>query len=184
MTVAPIHYDRSMGRFFCFMVLAAAMLLAQPAKTPAGLDALGAYLGVWEGKGAAKDTAYSKAGNSSATTNCNWSPNHGYLVCDQTVHTPEGTTQNDLSIYTYNEKSQSYAFFGLSRNQDRARTPKLVIEGNRWTYSGGFDDGAKHIQFRTVNNFTSPTTVTYRAEYSDDGVHWTTMSEGTSTRVK
>ena len=159
-------------------------LCAQPAKAPAGVEALGAYLGVWEGKGVAKDTAYSKVGTSSATTNCSWSPNHGFLVCDQIVHTPEGTVQNDLSIYTYNEKADSYAFFGLSRNASQARTPKFTIDGKHWIYSGGFDDGAKHIQFRTVNEFTSPGTVIYRAEYSEDGTHWTLMSESSSTRLK
>lgn len=172
-----IGYHRLM-KLMLMGILVAVFLNAQD------VDALGAYLGVWEGKGVSKDTPYSKAGNSSAQTNCNWSPNRGFLVCDQIVHTPAGTTQNDLSIYTYNEKDHTYAFFGLSRNDSHARTPKLTIDGKRWTYSGQFDDGAKHIQFRTVNDFTSAATVTYRAEYSEDGTHWTTMSEGTSTKVK
>src|SRR5258706_2240690 len=76
---------------------------------------LGAFLGMWEGKGASKDSAYSKAGPNSAQTNCNWSPNHGFLVCDQIVHLPDGVTQNDLSIYTNNETDHSYAFYGLSK---------------------------------------------------------------------
>ena len=64
------------------------------------------------------------------------------------------------------------------------RTPKLTIEDKRWTYSGEFEDNGKKIGFRTVNNFTSSKTVTYRAEYSEDGTHWRLMSEGTNTRVK
>lgn len=173
-----------MSRFFWVAMLAPAMLIAQSAKPATGVDALGAYVGVWEGKGTAKDTIYSKAGDTSATTDCKWSPNHGYLICDQMIHNPEGKDQNDLSIFTYNEATQSYDFFGLSRNASDTRTPKLTIEAKRWTYSGTFDDGPKHIQYRTVNDFTSPTTVTYRAEYSEDGKHWTVMSEGASTRVK
>jgi len=95
--------------------------LSQVAKQ--GNDVLSAFLGKWEGKGTSKDSAYSKAGPSSAQTNCNWSPNRGFLVCEQTVHLPDGTTQNDLSIYTYNEPDHSYAFYGLSRNNLRVRTP-------------------------------------------------------------
>ena len=117
---------------------------------------LGAFLGMWEGKGASKDSAYSKAGPNSAQTNCNWSPNHGFLVCDQIVHLPDGVTQNDLSIYTYNETDHSYAFYGLSRNNSRVRTPKLTIEDKRWTYSGEFEDNGKKIRFRTINDFTTP----------------------------
>jgi len=157
------------------VILAAGILVpldAQAAKEASGLNALGAYLGVWHGQGVAKGTPYSKAANDSAETTCNWSPNHGFLLCDQIVHTPEGTTQNDLSIYTYNEKAHAYAFFGLSRDDSHVRAPKLTINGKRWIYLGQFDDGGKHIQFRTVNDFTSATAVTYRAEYSEDGSHW------------
>lgn len=46
-----------------------------------------------------------------------------------------------------------------------------------------FDDGAKHIQFRTTNKFTSPTTMTWRSEYSEDGAHWILMGEGTDSRT-
>lgn len=149
-----------------------------------GLDKVGAFLGEWKSKGEMRDTTFSKAGSNSATTTCAWSLNHGYLTCDQLVQTPDGP-ENDFSVYTYNEKDHTYLFFGLSRGDGDARTPKLTIEGNLWTYLGGFDrkDG-KHISFRTTNTFTSPTNVTWRSEFSDDGAHWTIMGEGTETRVK
>src|SRR5260221_13744775 len=92
--------------------------------------------------------------------------------------------KNDLSIYTYNETDHSYAFYGLSRNNSRVRTPKLTIEEKRWTYSGEFEDNGKKIRFRTINDFTTPATVTYRAEYSEDGAHWTLMSEGATEKIK
>ena len=165
-------------------ILAAAALASAPLFAQGGLEALGAYAGVWQSKGVSHDTAYSKAGNNSAETRCNWSPNHGFLVCDQTVHPPDGGTQNDLSIYTYNDSDGTYQFTGLSRGSSRVRNLKLTIEGRRWTYSSQFDAGGKTVHFRTVNEFVSPSKVTFRAEYSEDGKTWTLMSEGASERAQ
>ncbi len=142
------------------------------------LSSLGAYLGKWKGAGESKDTAYSKAGTTTAETNCNWSPNQGFLICDQKV-----PTGNDLSIYTYNEQDHTFQFVGLSRGSNRVRALKLVIEGKHWTYLSETQINGKRVQFRTVNEFTNPDTVVYKAEYSEDGEHWVLMSEGTNRRV-
>ncbi|MGH9430867.1 MAG: hypothetical protein ACRD3T_04935 [Terriglobia bacterium] len=147
------------------------------------LEALGAYLGQWSGDGRMLDTAYSKAADIGAITDCSWSPSHGFLICDQKIHTPAGPSE-DVSIYTYNEKDHEYEFFGLSRNSREVRTPKLTIQGNRWIYSSQFTDQGKHVQFRTTNDFTSATTLTFKTEFSLDGTHWTLMLAGTSHRVK
>lgn len=157
---------------------------AQTQATATGLEKLGAFLGQWTSKGEMRDTRFSKAGSNSAITTCSWSANHGYLTCDQLVQTSDGP-ENDFSVYSYNVKDHTYLFFGLSRGDRNARTPQLTIDGNHWIYLGGFDqkDG-KHISFRTTNDFTSPTSVVWRSEFSDDGTHWTLMGEGTETRQK
>ena len=154
------------------------------AATPASpQSALGAYLGQWTGQGKILDSPFSKAGNAGGETNCNWAPNRGFLVCDQKTYSPAGPS-NDLSIYTYNQKDHAYHFFGLSRNSGNVRSPKLTIDGNRWTYSSQFNNSGKHVRIRTINVFTSPTTVTYRTEYSVNGAPWYLMGSGSSRRVK
>jgi len=163
-----------------FIIALTSSLFAQDGSP---LDKLGAFAGKWKTEGKSLDTPYSKAGTNSAETNCSWSANHGYLVCDQTVHISDGTS-NDLSIYTYNAADKSFSFFGISRNDSHVRTPKLTIEGNLWTYSGGFDNkDGKHISFRTVNEFKSNSLVTYVSEYSEDGQHWNQTGSGSSTRI-
>jgi hypothetical protein len=147
------------------------------------LNSLGLYVGVWKAETVSKDTAYSKAGKRTSETTCNWGPNHGFLICDQIVHNANGD-HNDLSIYTYNEKDHTFAFYGLSRDNPPVRAPKFTVEGKRWTYSSEFDDGGKHIRQRTINEFTSPDSVTYRGEYSEDGTNWIVMFEGSNKRVK
>src|SRR5258708_2747451 len=173
-----------MKRFFSTTVLLVFVLvplaMGQETKQPATqspVEKLGAFIGKWEGTGEMVNSPFSKGGKNSGETNCAWSPNHGYLVCDQIVHLPEGT-QNDLSLYTYNESDKSYAFFGHSRNDRNVRTPKLTIEGNIWTYFVEFDDGPKHMRIRTVNEFKSASLVTWRSEFSEDGTNWTAMGSG------
>jgi hypothetical protein len=147
------------------------------------LGKLKAFLGHWKTEGEFKDTPYSKAHPSKSEMSCDWTPNHAFLLCDQTIHTPTGD-KNDLSLYTYNEQSHVFRFFGVSQNDAEARTTKLTIEDNRWTYLDEGHDKGKHVRFRTTNKFTSPTTMSWRSEYSEDGVHWTLMGEGTDTRVR
>jgi|SRR5579872_6196852 len=165
-------------RHSIWILLVATTAIAMAAED---LNSLNAYAGRWKGAGESKDTPYSKAGPSGAETNCNWSPNHGFLICDQMVRNGEG---NDLSIYTYDEKEHSFAFYGISRGNPRARTTKLSIEGKRWTYSSEFENNGKRVQIRTVNEFTSPDLVVYRTEYSEDGEHWILMGEGANRRVE
>lgn len=150
-------------------------------------DALGAlapFRGEWEGNGETYATPYSAAGTVRVHTSCEWTTNHGFLLCDQMVH-GDGRTGNDLSIYTYDDSSHAYQFFGISRGVPRARTPRLTIAGRTWTYASAFDDRAgTHVQIRTVND-VQDTVITYRTEYTTDGgAHWRLMGQGASRRVR
>jgi hypothetical protein len=168
------------------VVCAGAIGASRQAQAPAPrkeIEKLDAFVGEWTASGAMKDTAYSKAGPGSSRFTCAWAPNHGFLVCDQLIDLADGVA-NSLTIYTYNEKDNAFAFLAVSRNDPRPRTPKLKIEGKVWTYSGEFDDGIKHIQVRTTNEFTSATTLVWRSEYSEDGAKWTVMGQGSDTRTK
>ena len=118
----------------------------------------------------------------SSDLTCNWSANHGFLLCDQIIHLPDGT-QNDFSVYTYSEKDHAYQFFGITRGNKEPRTTKLTIEGNLWTYSSSDTSGGKNVQYRTTNRFTTASKVEWRSEYSEDGTHWTTTAEGTDARA-
>jgi len=169
----------SLGILACFLLLG---VTSETKAQAVGIDKLSAYIGKWKSTGTILDTAYSKAATASSETNCQWSANHGFMICDQLVYL-SAEVHNDVSIYTYDPKAGAFAFVGISRDAPRPRTPKLTIEGNIWTYSNEFDDGPKHIRFRTVNEFTSANSITWRSEYSADGLHWTITGSGNVTRV-
>ena len=148
------------------------------------LDKLGAFQGHWRTTGEIKETRYSKAKiKSQDEMTCGWTSNHGFMICDQLIHAG-GLINNELSIYTYNPAEHCFAFFGVARNDQQARTTKLTITGNLWTYWDEEDDGGKHVSFRTTNRFVSPDRVEWRSEYSEDGMHWVLMGEGADTRIR
>jgi hypothetical protein len=160
-----------------------ALAFAAPTPTPdTELDKLSAFVGHWTLSGELKDAATGKPTiKLSSDLTCNWSANHGFLLCDQVIHLPDGT-QNDLSVYTYSEKDHAFQFFGITRGNKDARTTKVTIDGNLWTYSSTDTNGAKHIEYRTTNRFTTASNVNWRSEYSEDGTHWITTAEGTDVR--
>ncbi len=147
------------------------------------LDKLSAFVGHWTLSGELKDAATGKTTMKlSSDLTCNWSANHGFLLCDQIIHLPDGT-QNDFSVYTYSEKDHAYQFFGITRGNKDARTTKLTIDGNLWTYFSSDTSGGKNVQYRTTNRFTTASKVEWHSEYSEDGTHWTTTAEGTDARA-
>ena len=155
---------------------------AQSPESDSSLAKLTPFVGKWKASGEMKDTAYSKARPSVSENTCDWSANRGFLICDQIIQSASGP-KNDLSIYTYNDKDHAFAFFGLSRNDSEPRATKLTVEGDLWTYWDEEDDHGKHVRFRTTNRFTSPSTMVWRSEFSEDEVRWVLMGEGQDTRI-
>ena len=171
---------------FCLCVLTGSLRVMAQSQVAGDkeVEKLGVFAGQWVAGGEMKDTPYSKAKiKSHDEMNCGWTPNRGFMICDQLIHTASGT-KNELSIYTYNPDEHAFAFFGVSRGDKEARTTKLIIEGNLWTYWDEEEDGRKYVRFRTTNQFTSETKVIWRSEYSEDGSKWVLMGEGTDTRVR
>ena len=159
-------------------------LAAHRSRAPQALEALAPFRGEWEGSGETYATPYSTPGASRVRTSCEWTANRGFLLCDQMIH-HDGRTSNDLSIYTYDDSSRAYQFFGVSRGVSRVRTPGLTIAGRTWTYASEFDDRAgAHVRIRTVND-VQDTVITYHTEYTTDGrARWVLMGKGASHRVR
>ncbi len=169
-----------------FLVAVAAHAVPAPGgqtqKPLAGIEKLAAFLGHWHATGELNDAAAGKSATKlTSDFTCDWAANHGFLICDQIVHAPDGD-HNDLSIYTYGEKDHTFLFFGITRGSKEARTTNLTIEGNLWTYSSTETNAGKQTQYRTTNRFASASKVDWRAEYSNDGEHWTMTAEGSDVR--
>jgi hypothetical protein len=141
------------------------------------LSKLDVWAGHWQTQGESFDSAFSSAGRLSSDMTCAWSPNHGYMLCDQLIVAPDGK-MNSLSVYTYSETEKAVKFYGLEKD-GKPRSTAVTLKDTLWTYTGSFDSNGKRIDIRTMNIFMSADKVLWHTEYSDDGgQHWTLMKIG------
>lgn len=169
------------------LLLSFASLTMFAADAKPGADALNRWVGgKWVGSGQFVDSDYSKANQASAVTNCSWSPDHIFVVCDQDI-TFGGTPMRDLSIYAYDAKSGHFYFYGVSLGHEKPRSTGLEItdNGDRWTYLSTDTIKGKSVQFRTTNQFHGGDQVVWWSEFSTDGGKtWTKTGEGKESREK
>jgi hypothetical protein len=162
--------------------------LALAVDTPKpGADVLGRWVGgKWVGEGKLVDSDYSKAMAVGGVTNCAWSPDHIFVICDQN-NTIDGKGSRDLSVYSFDPEKAAYEMFGVTLGGGKPRVTELTISAdhNRWEYLGNAEISGIAVQFRTVNDFRDNDHVDWWSEYSNDkGVHWVRMGEGKESRQK
>jgi len=162
------------------------LLSATNAAKPS-VDVLGRWVGgKWAGEGKLVDSDYSKAMAVGGVTNCAWSPDHIFVICDQS-NTIDGKATRDLSVYAFDPEKATYQMFGMSPGDKHPRTTELTIspDHSRWEYLGKAEISGKQVQFRTVNIFRDNDHVDWWSEYStDEGAHWARMGEGKESRQK
>ena len=158
------------------------VLAADPKPTA---DVLNRWVGgTWPLDGRMLDSDYSKAMTVTGVSNCAWSPDHIFVVCDQEVLV-DGKSERNLGVYSFDPKTSAYHYVELSPEGRRPQLSDLIIspDGNRWEYRGTEDVNGKTVQFRSVNEYAGPDHITWWSEYSTDGgQHFTKMNSGTETR--
>lgn len=96
--------------------------------------------------------------------------------------TPAASTQ--LSIYSYNSKDKNYAISSMAGPGKQPWNGTVIINGNVWTYPGGFEANGKKVEVRTTNDFSVAGTETFKSEFSEDGgAHWTVMLQGVAHKT-
>jgi hypothetical protein len=156
--------------------------LAAPQAT-SELSKLDVWAGHWKTQGDSMDSAFSSAGKLSSDMTCAWSPNHGYMLCDQLIDASNGK-MNSLSVYTYSDTEKAIKFYGIEKD-GKPRSTAVTVKDTLWTYMGSFESNGKKIDIRTMNIFVSADKVLWHTEFSDDGgQHWALMNQGSNARVK
>jgi hypothetical protein len=73
-------------------------------------DVLGRWVGGnWPLEGKMLDSDYSKAMMVRGVSNCSWSPDHVFVVCDQAI-IADGKPSRDLSIFAFDPENGTYHF--------------------------------------------------------------------------
>jgi opacity protein-like surface antigen len=160
------------------IVLLAAAAQAQTTPPPPGPEhkKLGVFLGAWTGDGKAETTPFGKGGATKGTMTCASYAGGYQLVCDSDDSGPTGNIKSH-AIYGYNVEKKQYFSFGIDSN-GYGGPGTAKVDGSTWTFEGSDTFGGKTYWFRTAVKLVSPTELTYKSEYSDDGKTWKVQAEG------
>jgi hypothetical protein len=157
------------------------------ADTKPNADVLNRWVGgTWPLDGKMLDTDYSKARTVTGVSNCGWSPDHVFLVCDQSF-VEDGKPSRELSVYVFDPEKATFHFYGLSPAGGQPHTADLTItpDGTHLEYSNQHEIKGKTVHFRTINEFRNSDHIDWWSEYSTDGrAHWVKMGGGSEQRQK
>jgi hypothetical protein len=169
------------------VVLAAAFAATASAAFSQDADPAG-KLSIWTGRWSYQaqtyETAYGHAYAYNGTGVCDWSYNHGFIVCDYLNHNPEpGAPVNDITIYTYDPGTKTYSQVNVFK-ESKPFTRHMTVAGNTWTSSTEIPYKGKTIIYRDVYVFQSSHHRTTTTQISaDNGKTWTTTTKFTSQRA-
>lgn len=151
------------------------------AENPAGLDRIAAYAGTWKIETENLATPFSKAGKESSTLRNECWRNGAFYVCDQFVN----GESKALVIFTEGADAATYNSYSVPADGGKAGPGgKLLISGNTWTFPWEYERDGKTVHFHVVNVFSTPKTIEFRREFSEDNEHWTVMARGHETKEK
>jgi|SRR5215471_5985237 len=178
---------QSMSRFWVlaigFAVCGIGLAQTSSPDEQAATKKLGVFLGKWRSEGTRMETAFSHADKITSNIDCRWSPQEHFLICEQQI-TDSGGNHTQLSIYSYNSKEKNYTISSMAGPGKQPWNGTVVINGNVWTYPGGFEANGKKVEVRTTNDFSVPGTEIFKSEFSEDGgTHWTLMLQGTAHKI-
>jgi hypothetical protein len=147
--------------------------ISQSSSAAPSVELLADIVGTWQ-----SDTT----NGTSAVSSCAWTPQHGAVLCEQTVTTPAGA-RHALNLFTFDRTAEKFVFYVLGQPGDPMRPVPLAIDGHVWIYGGQARDASGNFS-RTVNDFTAKDSYSWRLESSADGERWTSGAHGMSRRVR
>jgi hypothetical protein len=150
------------------------------AAEPTGIDKMAAYQGTWKIETEHLTTRFSKASKESSTLRNDCWRSAGFFVCDQFVN----GESKDLIAFTYDAKDDTYHSYSVPAEGGGGGGGKLVIKGNVWTFPWEQQEEGKTVYFRVINTFTTPGTIEFRQEFSEDQTHWTLTAKGLEHKLE
>ncbi len=103
-----------------------------------------------------------------------------YYACQQTVNGKVGA----LIVFVYAGTTGHYNTQAILPNGFAQGRGDLLIEGQRWTFSGESTDGGKTTNFRTVNDWNGHDRIHFEVAHSTDGKTWVIDHQGDERRTE
>ncbi len=157
------------------IVAEAAWAQKPPAPSPE-LKKLGVFVGSWTGDGKLMTTPFSPGGIMHSTMTCNWYHGGYHLVCDAEDSGPAGKNFGH-SIHGYDAEKKQFFTYGIE-SSGFAGPGGATVDGSTWMFDAKTTMTGKPFWYRTNMRFASPTQLSWKSEYSEDGKAWKPLGEG------
>lgn len=144
-------------------------------------EKLGFLVGTWKIERVAQKTAYQPTQLKQSPTQIGeWLEGHRFVLCLLRL-TPSTGPYGKVSIFGYDPEAGTYFCDVYMGGQRVYYTGSR--EGNIWTFVSDSKEGGKTFKFRWTIVGESPTLITSKLEYSEDGGPWVLASEARWTRI-
>jgi len=159
-----------------FLLFAIAAQAQAPAAKPgAEHEKLGVFVGSWKWQGAYGASPLGPAGNVVGTSECTWFEGGFQVVCQGTEKDSEGSYKF-MRIRGWNPQEKGHEWYFID-SRGTMSFIRVTASGNTWTGLSDRTVGAKSYQIRLTATVSSPTLITYKQEYSEDGKTWAVYYE-------
>jgi hypothetical protein len=174
------------GAVFTLLALAAAPLLrAQaPAMPKPGPEhqKLAYFAGRWTEAGEMKAGPMGPGGKVTSNSTCDWFPGGFHLVCRSDGTSAMGPVHG-IGILGYDGERKRYTYYGID-NSGFGGPAYGQLAGDTWNWEGESLMAGQPVKSRYSIKQLTPDSYSWKFEMSLAGGAWTTVGEGTDTRVK
>jgi hypothetical protein len=136
------------------------------------------FVGTWKTESEIKANEFLPAGKSVTTETYTLGPGGFYVLLDR----PEGQIPRTQGIMAYDSHAKTYTSF-YANSAGLVGTGTGTIHQNIWTWIIDDKVFGKNVKGRTTVTISSESQYTVKYEMLDASGHYTTITEGTSTRV-
>jgi len=158
--------------------VAAAMLVSSLA-SGAEVETFARYAGTWKMQLNYVESAHSKARQESMTVRNDCWRSDFFYVCNQIID----DKSRALIVFFYDPVAKRYGSYPIAVGADTVHPATVVVDEKSITFPYDMQDNGKTVHMRIVNTFTTPDTLDFKQEYSEDGQNWVTMATGIEHRV-
>ena len=141
------------------------------------------FAGRWNSVGEMKPGPMGPGGRMTGTSTCEWFAGGFYLVCRSEGRSAAGPMQS-LGIMGYSTERKRYTYYGIDNSGMGGDPAHGEVTGDTWSWEGEGLMGGQTVKSRYVMKVVSPDSYTWKFDVSVAGGAWTTVGEGTETRVK
>lgn len=171
-----------LAAFIVYATVAEEQTAPQPRKPSPEVAKLGYFLGDWRLESELKTSRATHGTKFVSTAHNEWLEG-GFFLVGESDQSGGGQNAKSLTVFGYdpNEKTYTYDAFTSIGQIERA-TGK--VEGNTWIWNNEHKIENEVFRGRLVIETISPTSYKFKYEMADERSGWSTIMEGTATKIK